>query len=190
MKKLDNGDNSSHLLWLLVEFRSCVIIALSRLEIRSANSYRQLVSQWNISPRKTFAFTSLLPFLSVWPSVASWVWPKPREVSVAGRERLKITPLVCQTSSSDWNPWKKSKTWRLLKNRVWIIAPENASGKIQLRSCSSNRAFHRKNKQANKKPKRNLSFATNTELNYYPNGWKADGKIWILMRTFYGYNEP
>lgn len=52
------------------------------------------------------------------------------------------------------------------------------------------RAFHRKNKQANKKPKRNLSFATNTELNYYPNGWKADGKIWILMRTFYGYNEP
>lgn len=65
----------------------------------------------------------------------------------------------------DWNPWKKSKTWRLLKNRVWIIAPENASGKIQLRSSSSNRAFHRKNKQANKKPKRNLSFATNTELN-------------------------
>lgn len=184
MKKLDKGNNSSHLLWLLVEFRSCVIIALSRLEIRSANSYGQFVSQWNISPRKTFAFTSLLPFLSVWPSFASWVWPKPREVSVADRERLKITPRVCQTSSSDWNPWKKSKTWRLLKNLKTRAAKFNSVPVLPTR------AFHRKNKQANKKPKRNLSFATNTELNYYPNGWKADGKIWILMRTFYGYNEP
>ena len=154
MKKLDKGDNSSHLLWLLVEFRSCVIIALSRLEIRSANSYGQFVSQWNISPRKTFAFTSLLPFLSVWPSVASWVWPKPREVSVADRERLKITPRVCQTSSSDWNPWKKSKTWRLLKNRVWIIAPENASGKIQLRSCSSNPRIPQKKQTSKQKTKK------------------------------------
>ena len=70
------------------------------------------------------------------------------------RERLKITPRVCQTSSSDWNPWKKSKTWRLLKNRVWIIAPENASGKNQLRSCSSNPRIPQKKQTSKQKTKK------------------------------------